>query len=89
MMNKFLTGVAAITLLFAANAASAEEMQGDLKEINAAAQTVTLQSGQTFKLAEGVEIEGLKAGDEVKVSYEESDDGAKIATQIQPVRASE
>ena len=89
MMNKFLTGVAAITLLFADNAASAEEMQGDLKEINAVAQTVTLQSGQTFKLAEGVEIEGLKAGDEVKVSYEESDDGAKIATQIQPVRASE
>jgi hypothetical protein len=43
--------------------------------------TLTLDTGETFTLAEGVAIEGLETGDEVTVAYEE-ENGTFTATAI-------
>lgn len=82
-MNKFLSTVAALALVFAASTASAEDAAGKISEINQEDQTMTLDNGQTFGLAEGVSIEGLQPGAEVKVSYETNDAGKNIATRVE------
>jgi Cu/Ag efflux protein CusF len=42
---------------------------------------LTLKDGTKFTLAEGVDLEGIKAGEEVTVSYEMKD-GQKVATEV-------
>ncbi len=82
-MNKILGAVSALALMLAVNAASADEATGKIQSINEQTRAMTLDSGQAFTLAEGVEIDGLTPGTEVKVSFEPSDGGAHTATAVE------
>jgi ferric-dicitrate binding protein FerR (iron transport regulator) len=60
----------------------AAEMSGKIQTVNASDRAVVLDDGTTLWLAEGVQIEGLKEGARVKVSYEQRD-GKMVATGIE------
>lgn len=76
-MKHLLTAAAAS--LFAVTAAFAGEVEGVVQSVDPAAGTVTLQSGETFKAAEGVTLDGLQAGATVHVTFA---DGTTDATAI-------
>ncbi|MDP2120832.1 MAG: DUF1344 domain-containing protein [Hoeflea sp.] len=59
--------------------AFAGEAQGVVKAVDAAAATVELETGEVFKAAEGVVLEGIEAGKTVKVVFT---DGTTDATEI-------
>jgi hypothetical protein len=83
-MRKLLGVVSALALFASAGLAmAAEEVTGTLLEVDEMAQTITLEDGTTYTLAEGVILEGLEPGQEVIVSFEEQD-GQNVATSIQP-----
>lgn len=86
-MNRFIGAVAGVALLAAAGTASADEVSGMIQSIDAAKRTITLASGETFKLGEQVPLANMKMGAEVKVSYEEKD-GENVATKVVPASAS-
>lgn len=81
-MNKFLSALTGLAFLFAASAAIADDAAGKIKAVNEENQTITLEDGVTFHLAEGISMDNLKPGTEVTVSYEESE-GKKVATKVQ------
>jgi len=84
---KYLIGpVAAIALFFSIPMASAEEMTGTIAQVDAAQGVIILDSGEQFRLAEGVSTDGLAPGTEVTVSYQEQDNGEKVVDQIQPAQ---
>ena len=76
-MNKIF----AIALASAAmiSTAFAGEVEGVVKSVDAATATIELESGETFKAAEGVVLEGVEAGKTVKVTFT---DGTTDATAI-------
>ena len=80
-MKKLLGAVSAAALLTAGGAALAEEATGTIESFDREAMTLTLDTGETFTFAEGVSVEGLEAGDEVTVAYEE-ENGTFRATGI-------
>ncbi len=82
-MKTFLAMLTGLTMLVMAGVASAEDATGKIKAIDTENQQVTLDSGQSFTLSEGMSIEGLKVGDEVTVTYEQQD-GQNVASQIAP-----
>ena len=82
-MKKIFVGVSALALLLTASLASADEAKGTLQEINMDAQTITMDDGTSYRLAEDVSLEGIEVGEEVTVSFEEQGDD-KIVTEIVP-----
>jgi hypothetical protein len=80
-MRKLFTALSGAALLLAVGIANAEDVQGTIKEINISEGWVLLEDGTQYVLAEGVAMEGLKAGDEVTVSYEMKE-GENVATAV-------
>lgn len=78
--------VAAVALFFGIPLANADEMKGTITQVDAAQGVIILDSGEQFRLAEGVSTEGLTPGTEVTVSYEVRDNGEKVVDQIQPAQ---
>lgn len=60
--------------------AHAGEVEGTVESVDAAAKTIVLADGQSFTAAEGVDVSGLAAGDQVKVTFE---DGTTTATAVE------
>ena len=60
----------------------AGEMEGKIQSIDAGERTVTLDNGTKVWLSDGVAIDSVKEGAEVKVSYEEKD-GKPVATSVE------
>jgi Cu/Ag efflux protein CusF len=71
-MGKVLNVVAAAAILGAATTASAAELThnatGTIKSIDLMTHVVTLEDGSTFKVAKGVNIKRMKAGEKVTVT---------------------
>ena len=82
-MKRLLAAVSVAALFAAASPAFAEEARGTVKSVDAAERTLILEDGTEFMLSEGINIDSLMEGDEVSVSYEESD-GQKTATEVKP-----
>jgi len=59
--------------------AFAGEIEGVVKNFDAAASTVELESGEVYTVAEGVELEGIEAGKTVMVMF---NDDTTEATEI-------
>ena len=76
-MKKIVTIVLASAAML--STAFAGEVQGVVKAVDAAAATVELESGEVFKAAEGVVLEGIEAGKTVKVVFT---DGTTDATEV-------
>lgn len=73
--------IIAIALSTAAliSTAYAGEVEGVVKSVDAATMMVELESGETFKAAEGAMLEGVEAGKKVMVKFA---DGTTDATEI-------
>lgn len=80
-MKKLIAPFVALAFMFSAATAFAEEAGGKVAMVDA--QTLILEDGTSFTIAEGVSVEGLEPGTEVTVSYEEQD-GQMVATEVAP-----
>ncbi|MBC7281343.1 DUF1344 domain-containing protein [Hoeflea sp.] len=71
--------LAAASVLAMAGAAFAAEVEGVVTSYDPATRMIVLESGETFSLADGVELDGLVPGGKVVITY---DDGTTDATEI-------
>ena len=84
-MHKLMVALSAGAMLAASTlAALAAEASGAITSIDPSAGTVTLDSGQTFVLPEGFDAASLSVGEQVKITYEEGDDGTMNASEVAP-----
>lgn len=80
-MKKILAGLCAFAFALALGMANAEDAKGIIDQISPDHTWLTLKDGTKFTLTEDVDMEGIKAGEEVTVSYEMKD-GQKVATEV-------
>jgi hypothetical protein len=64
------------------SAAFSADVEGKIQSVNAADRTITLDNGTTIWLADSVQVEAMKQGADVKVSYEEKD-GKPVASSVE------
>lgn len=81
-MRKVLSVVLMVVLALWAVHGWAAEMEGKIQTIDASDRTIVLSNGTRLSVGEGVSLDTLKEGADVKVSYEERD-GKNIATSIE------
>jgi Cu/Ag efflux protein CusF len=81
-MRKLALTTAAVAALALASPASAETIQGTIASYDAAAQQVTLQSGETFKLQPGLDAMSLIQGAKVTLNVEKIGE-AMVVTEVQ------
>ncbi|MGE5146059.1 MAG: DUF1344 domain-containing protein [Candidatus Eiseniibacteriota bacterium] len=86
-MKKLIGAAVGVALLAGAGVASAEEASGTIQSIDAMKRTITLDTGQDFKLDPAVTLARLRMGTKVTVSYE-AKGGLNIATKVVPASAS-
>lgn len=66
------TLIAAIVATFAlSGAALAAEAEGQIKKIDADAQTITLDNGKSYKLPGEFDVAALKEGMEILIAYDQ------------------
>jgi Cu/Ag efflux protein CusF len=89
-MRKLMIAASAAALLGLVSAASAAEVTGTVSAVDEANHTITLDSGQTFQVANAKNdatksdaAASFKAGDKVTIVYDEVE-GKLTATQITP-----
>lgn len=80
-MKRILVGLCGLAFALALSIANAEDAKGIVDQISADQTWLTLTDGTKFTLTEDVDLEGIKAGEEVTVSYEMKD-GQKVATEV-------
>lgn len=80
-MRTVYAALAGLTMLGLAGAASADEASG--KVISMEGNTLILEDGTAYTIAEGVSLEGLQPGTDVMVSYEDQG-GERVATSVTP-----
>jgi len=80
-MENNMKKIVAIAFASAAmlSTAFAGEIEGVVKNFDAAASTVELESGEVYTVADGVEAEGIEAGKTVMIMF---DDATNEATEI-------
>ena len=81
-MQKLLGVVLMMVLALWAVSGWAAEMEGKIQTIDASDRTIVLSNGTKLSVAEGVSLDTLKEGTDVKVAYEERD-GKNVATKIE------
>jgi Cu/Ag efflux protein CusF len=73
----------AVTLLLAmSGGAWAADVSGKIKSVDTSEKSFTLEDGTKVWVSEGVEIDKLKEGADVKASYDEKD-GKNMATSVE------
>ena len=82
-MRIMLSALAAATILGAANLAYAAEATGTIKSIDMSKHTVTLDNGSTYDVAKDVQVNGMRIGERVTLTYQQSGK-AMDATAIKP-----
>jgi Cu/Ag efflux protein CusF len=91
-MRKLMIAASAVAFMGFATAASAAEVTGTVSAVDAANHTITLDSGQTFDVANAQSAKdqgatdaasNFKAGDKVTIVYDDTG-GTLTATQITP-----
>lgn len=84
-MRKLMVALSAGAMLATSTfAALAEEASGAIASIDPAAGTVTLDSGETFRLPEGFDSASVAVGDQVTITYDEGADGQMQASEVMP-----
>jgi Cu/Ag efflux protein CusF len=81
-MAKWLCAVVTVLLMFSVVGAWAAEMEGKIQTVDTSDRTLVLDNGMRVTVADGVAIEGLREGNEVKVTFEERD-GRNVATIVE------
>ena len=80
-MLKAMVSAVALTVAVS-GAAWAADAQGKIKSVDAGEKSFTLEDGTKVWVGEGVSMDKLKEGADVKTSYDEKD-GKKVATSIE------
>jgi hypothetical protein len=80
-MQKAIVGALVFTLALAGVAAAAD-VQGKVKAVDRAEKSFVLEDGTKVWVGEGVSIDKLTEGSDVKASYEEKD-GKNVATRVE------
>ena len=80
-MKKIFASLCALAFALTLGLANAEDTKGVIEQISLDNTWFTLKDGTKFSLAEGADLEDIKVGDEVTVSYEMKD-GQKVATEV-------
>jgi len=76
-MTKIL--VAAVSILTMTGAAFAGEVEGVVTNYDPSTKMIVLDSGEAYRLADGVELDGLQPGGKVVITF---DDGTTDATSV-------
>lgn len=80
-MRSFGMTIAALAVMSLATAARAETADGQIVSMNPEKMTVTLDTGDTFKVERSGMLNELNTGDSVTVNYDMKD-GDKVASEI-------
>ncbi|MDN2567321.1 DUF1344 domain-containing protein [Aquibium sp. A9E412] len=62
--------------------AVAAEMEGTVKEVDAAGMTLVLEDGTALAVAEGVSLEGVEAGMTVRVTTDDATPATATAVEV-------
>lgn len=81
-MRKLLFVLLMGVLALSAVGAQAAEMEGKIQSIDTSDRTIVLDNGTKLSVAEGVSLDNLRQGSDVKVSFEERD-GKNVATKVE------
>lgn len=81
-MRKLLGIALMVMLVLSAAGAWAAEIEGKIQSVDTSGRMIVLDNGTTLSVAEGVPMEALREGTDVKVSYEERD-GRNVATHVE------
>ena len=73
--------IAAIGVAFATGAL-ASEASGTIETIDQAHDSITLSDGKVYRLPENIEVEDLKQGEKVSVTYDADDSGGRDISKI-------
>ena len=84
-MRRIAGAAGLISLLLAGGGAWAADLEGKVQTIVIAERMVVLEDGKQVWIAEGLSMEELKEGAQVKVVYEERD-GKLVATSVEIVK---
>ena len=77
----FPLAFAGLALASAAAFAATQTKTGEIKSTDAAKHELVLTSGDTFEVANGVNVDKLKAGEKVTVTFEQKD-GKMMASKV-------
>jgi Cu/Ag efflux protein CusF len=80
-MIKAMAGAVALTLAVL-GAAQAADIEGKIKSIDTDEKSFTLEDGTKVWVGEGVSMDSLKEGSDVKASYSEQE-GKNVATSVE------
>ncbi|PZM15046.1 DUF1344 domain-containing protein [Rhizobium tubonense] len=84
---KYAIFAAAILLLCPlAEGASAAGVSGTIKSVNRAKDSFTLVGGTVFHLPEGIEVETLKPGEKISVTFTTSKKGIHNVSAVRAIR---
>jgi hypothetical protein len=81
-MRKLLGVVLMVVLALWAVSGWAAEIEGKIQTVDASDRSIVLSNGTKLSVAEGVSLDMLKEGTDVKVAFEERD-GKNVATSIE------
>ena len=80
-MLKAMAGALALTFALTAVAAAAD-VEGKIKTLDSTEKSFVLEDGTKVWLGDGVSMDNLKEGSDVKASYDEKD-GRNVATSVE------
>ena len=81
-MRSVLAVTVAILLVLSVAGAWAAEIQGKIQSVDTSDRSVVLDDGTKLWVAEGLSMDSLQAGADVKASYEDRD-GKNVATSVE------
>jgi hypothetical protein len=81
MSHWIKTLVLALSVMTLVTAAWADESTGKVQKVDRDQRMIVLEDGTELWVAEGVSLDSVSEGKEVKVMFEEKD-GKKVATQV-------
>lgn len=84
-MKKFVIVTAAVLAAGMSTAAFARTVTSTITSVDAKGDAITLADGKTLNLPEGIEVETLKAGEKVVVTYSTTS-GKSLVSSIQPAK---
>lgn len=86
MKSSVFATFVAVTMGLSSSAFAATSVLGTVEKLDAATRQLTLTDGAVYNLAEGIKVEGLKAGDHVALVWDQVGSAKEIASYA-PVKA--
>jgi hypothetical protein len=71
-----------LVVALAPSAAWPADIEGKIQSVDAGERTLTLDNGTKIWLSDGIALDAMKEGAQVKVSYEDKD-GKPVATSVE------